>query len=78
MLVLTRRKGESIVINIGGGIEVTVIETGSGSVRLGVIAPRDIDVWRKEILDEVASANRDAAADRETRDALKNLQNFLK
>lgn len=78
MLVLTRKKGESIVIDAGGGIEVTVIETGTGSIRLGVKAPRTVDVWRKEIIEEVATANRDAAVTNETKEALKGLEDLFK
>ncbi|MFA0888240.1 MAG: carbon storage regulator [Synergistales bacterium] len=61
MLVLTRRKGESLVIGLGSGVEVTVLESGPGFVRLGIQAPREIEVWRKEILAEVTEANRAAA-----------------
>lgn len=77
MLVLTRKKGESIIIDAGGGIEISVIETGSGSVRLGIKAPRNVDVWRKEIIEEVATANRDAAASTETKETLKGLEGFF-
>jgi carbon storage regulator len=61
MLILTRKKGESIVIDVGDGIEITVVETGSGSVRLGIEAPRSVDVWRKEVLLQVQDSNRAAA-----------------
>jgi len=61
MLVLTRRKDESIVIDAGGGIEVRVIEVGNNFVRLGIKAPKSINIWRKEILVEVTEANRAAA-----------------
>jgi carbon storage regulator len=62
MLVLTRRKGESLVIGLGAGVEVTVLECGPAFVRLGIQAPREIEVWRKEILAEITEANRAAAA----------------
>lgn len=76
MLVLTRRKGESIVIDAGDGIEITVIEAGNGSVRLGIEAPRSVDIWRKEVLQQIRDYNIKAAktADRE----LEGLQNLLK
>lgn len=77
MLVLTRKKGESIIIDAGGGIEVSIIDTGSGSVRLGIQAPRTVDVWRKEIIEEVATANRDAAATNETKESLRGLENLF-
>ncbi len=76
MLVLTRRKGESIVLDVGNGIEITVIEAGNGSVRLGIDAPRSVDVWRKEVLLQVRDSNRAAAQLPE--EGLEGLQNLLK
>lgn len=51
MLVLTRRPGESIVI--GQDIVITVIEVKGGQVKIGIDAPRDIDVYREEIYEQV-------------------------
>ena len=51
MLVLTRKLGE--VVTIGDGIEVTVIEVRGDKVRLGIAAPRNIPVHRKEASDFV-------------------------
>lgn len=48
MLVLTRRKNESIVI--GDGIVVTVLEVKGDQIRLGITAPRDVQVYREELL----------------------------
>ena len=48
MLILTRRVGETLTI--GDNIEVTVLEVRGGQVRMGVNAPRDVVVNRKEIL----------------------------
>jgi carbon storage regulator len=47
MLVLTRKREEAIVID--GQIVVTVLEIGRGRVRLGVIAPAQVSVFRGEI-----------------------------
>jgi carbon storage regulator len=60
MLVLSRRAGESILI--GGEIEVVILGTDGGQVRVGIRAPRDISVLRKELLQEVEAENRRAAA----------------
>jgi carbon storage regulator len=49
MLVLTRKLGEKITI--GEHIEITVIEIDRYKVRLGITAPRDIPIFRKELLD---------------------------
>ena len=69
MLVLTRRPGESIVI--GNDIVVTVVEIKGGQVRIGINAPRDVQVHREEIYEQVRQANVDAVATAAaTRDAL--------
>jgi len=51
MLVLSRRKNESIVID--GRIEVTIVDIRSKRVRVGITAPEDITVHRKEIQDKI-------------------------
>ena len=60
MLVLTRRQGESIVI--GGEIVITVIEVRSGQVRIGIDAPRHVQVHREEVYEQVKQENRAAVA----------------
>ena len=52
MLVLSRRKNESIVIGDGpNAVIVTVVETRGDKIRLGVTAPRDTPVYRHEVYD---------------------------
>ena len=58
MLVLTRRKNQSIVI--GDQIIVTVLEVKGDQIRLGITAPRDVQVYREELLAELSEANRSA------------------
>jgi carbon storage regulator len=58
MLVLTRRKNQSIVI--GDQIVVTVLEVKGDQIRLGITAPRDVQVYREELLKELSDANRSA------------------
>ncbi|MCL4370449.1 MAG: carbon storage regulator CsrA [Chloroflexi bacterium] len=60
MLILTRRGGEAI--NIGGDVEITVLEVSGDYVRLGIQAPRNVPVLRKELRDEVEQQNRLAAS----------------
>ena len=64
MLVLTRKAGEKIVI--GDDVEVTVISTNGGNVKLGIRAPRTTPVHRGELVEDVKSAN---AASASTTDA---------
>jgi carbon storage regulator len=59
VLVLTRRPNQSIMI--GGNIVVTVLEVRGDQVRLGIKAPRDVDVHRDEVWAELQQANRAAA-----------------
>jgi len=51
MLILSRKSSESIVI--GGLIEVTVISIRRDSVRLGISAPREVPVHRKEVQQKI-------------------------
>jgi carbon storage regulator len=59
MLVLSRRKDEKLVI--GDNIELTVIEIRGDSVKLGISAPRDIAIYRSEVLENIRKANIEAA-----------------
>jgi carbon storage regulator len=60
MLVFTRRRRESIMI--GDGISIEVLRIGRDGVRLGVVAPPEVAVHRKEIYDQIREANQKAAA----------------
>lgn len=59
MLVLTRRKGQSIVL--GDDIEITVVEVSGDAVRLSIKAPRELPVYRREIYDAICAENISAA-----------------
>ena len=56
MLVLTRRKNQSIVI--GDEIVVTVLEVKGDQIRLGITAPREIQVYREELLSDPPAPTR--------------------
>jgi len=60
MLVLTRKLNQSI--KIGDDVEITVIEVRGDQVRLGVTAPRDVAVHRKEVYLQIQQENRAASA----------------
>lgn len=59
MLVLTRKLHQSIVI--GDGIEVVVLEVRGEQVRIGIKAPKDVAVHRKEVFDQIQEANLSAS-----------------
>ena len=73
MLVLTRKRNESIVI--GDDIEVTVLSVAGEKVRIGIEAPRDIPVFRKEVYLEIHQQRLEAgsSAREEVNEALKRL-----
>lgn len=76
MLVLYRKKGDSILI--GEDITVTIVESSSDGVRLAIDAPRDVAILRKELL-EAAEVNREAAkADAADKKALLKMNEILK
>lgn len=62
MLVLTRKKDESIII--GGNIEVKVIGIEDGKVQIGIKAPSTIDIFRKELYKSIQEENIEAAGSR--------------
>jgi carbon storage regulator len=59
MLVLTRKHGESV--RIGPDVRVTVVSVSGGQVRIAIDAPDDVGIFREEIFEQVAAANREAA-----------------
>ena len=70
MLALTRKKGEALVIN--NNIEVTVLEIRGDQIKIGISAPKDVPVYRKEVYLQIQKEN-EAAASVENLEALKKL-----
>ena len=72
MLVLSRKSNESIIID--GNITVSVLRVDNDNVRIGVEAPLEIPVMRKEIYEEIKSNNEQAAgsAKQRVRQIVKN------
>jgi carbon storage regulator len=60
MLVITRKPEQSIVI--GGEVEVIVLGISKDGVRLGIKAPRSVQVHRREVFEAIAAENRAATA----------------
>lgn len=59
MLVLSRKKGQSIMI--GEDIEISVVDIQGDQIRLGINAPRNVSIHRKEVFLEIQEENRKAA-----------------
>jgi carbon storage regulator len=74
MLVLTRRAGESVMI--GDNVTITVLEARGDVIRLGIQAPRDVQVHREEVYRELQAANREAASP--TEDAVQAVTKMLR
>lgn len=58
MLIITRKKGESLMI--GDDIEITITKIIDGSVKIGINAPKDVNILRKELYEEVKDENKEA------------------
>ena len=71
MLVLSRKTNESLVID--GKIYLNILRLEGDSVKVGVVAPKDVTVFRKEIYDEILESNKAASAVPDRKD----LQLFL-
>ena len=61
MLVLTRKKGESI--QIGNDIEITITQIKGDQVKIGIKAPKNVEIHRKEVWLEIQDENKAASAD---------------
>ncbi|MBE6081783.1 carbon storage regulator [Acidilutibacter cellobiosedens] len=71
MLILTRKKDESILI--GKNIKLKIISIEEGKVKIGIEAPKDVEILRKELLDTVEKENISAAESNMDLDKLKDL-----
>jgi len=76
MLVLARKTGQSIVIN--DDIELLVIEVRGDQVRLGINAPKNVPVHRKELLEQIRAENVKAATEASVDDITKIMNQIPK
>lgn len=70
MLALTRKKGESLVVN--NNIEITVLEIRGDQIKIGISAPKNVPVYRKEVYLQIQQEN-EASLKADGLEALKNL-----
>lgn len=70
MLALTRKKCEALVIN--NNIEITVLEIRGDQIKIGISAPKDVPIYRKEVYLQIQQEN-EAAISADGLDALNNL-----
>ncbi len=60
MLALSRKKGEALMIN--NDIEITVLDIKGEQVKIGISAPKEVPVYRKEVYIQIQEANKEASA----------------
>ena len=70
MLALTSKKGESLIVN--NNIEITVLEIRGDQVKIGINAPKDVPIYRKEVYLQIQEENK-ASGSVDAVDALRNL-----
>jgi carbon storage regulator len=70
MLALTRKKGESLMIN--NNTEITVLEVRGDQVKIGISAPKEVPVYRKEVYLQIQEENKESMS-ADSLEALKNL-----
>ncbi|MDE6893082.1 MAG: carbon storage regulator CsrA [Lachnospiraceae bacterium] len=58
MLALSRKKNEALIIN--NNIEITILEIKGEQVKLGISAPKEVPVYRKEVYMQIQEANKEA------------------
>ena len=72
MLALSRKKNEAIIIS--NNVEVTILEIKGDQVKIGITAPKEVPVYRKEVYLQIQEANREAV----TADCMEALRKLLK
>lgn len=70
MLALTRKKGESIILN--NDIEISILELRGDQVKVGISAPKEVPVYRKEVYLQIQKEN-EATSSAESLAALKEI-----
>ena len=70
MLALSRKKNEALVIN--NNIEITILDIKGDQVKIGMSAPKQLPIYRKEVYLQIQESNKAAMAP-EALDALKGL-----
>ncbi|MBR3607713.1 MAG: carbon storage regulator CsrA [Lachnospiraceae bacterium] len=70
MLALSRKKNEALIIN--NNVEVTILEIKGDQVKLGITAPKEVPIYRKEVYLQIQESNKDAMHT-ENLEALKDL-----
>lgn len=73
MLILTRKKDESLIID--GNIEIRIVSLDDGKVKIGIDAPREVEIHRKEVFEKIQSENKEAILEKTL---LNDLKKYIK
>lgn len=60
MLALSRKKNEAIIVN--NNVEITILEVKGDQVKLGIAAPKEVPVYRKEVYLQIQEANKESVS----------------
>jgi len=71
MLALSRKKNEAIIVN--NNVEITILDIKGDQVKLGITAPREVPVYRKEVYVQIQESNKESM----NMDNVEGLQNLL-
>ncbi len=76
MLVLARKPDQSIMI--GDDIEIRIVDVRGDQVKVGIDAPKNIKVHRKEVYEDIKAANKEAISSTNTIDRISNFNTIIK
>lgn len=71
MLALSRKKGEALIVN--NNVEITILEIKGEQVKIGITAPKEVPIYRKEVYVQIQDANKEAM----NSDAMESLKNLF-
>ena len=72
MLALSRKKNEALVIN--NNVEITILEVKGEQVKIGISAPKEVPIYRKELYVQIQESNKEAMNE----DAIEGIKNLFK
>ena len=73
MLALSRKKGEAIMV--GNNVEISILDIKGDQIKIGIQAPKEIPVYRKEVYIQIEEENREAVLNSGI--AINNLKKFI-
>ncbi len=71
MLALSRKKGEALIVN--NNVEITILEIKGEQVKIGISAPKEVPIYRKELYIQIQDSNKEAMS----QDAVESLKNLF-